>query len=73
MCVSLTISRFQRKDVAGVSAGEKDATNNDADDSSDSGEKASDEANFGNKSQVLNLFTIDVDRWVATATGDYAG
>jgi hypothetical protein len=51
---------LRRKDVAGVSAGDSGDAN--SDDSSESGEKASDEANFGSKSQVLNLFTIDVDR-----------
>ena len=55
---------IQRKDVLGVSAGDA-ATDDDASSKSDKdNEKDSTSDTFGNKSQVLNLFTIDVDRYV---------
>ena len=53
---------LRRKDVAGASnGGGEDASSDSGSDGSDK-EDENKEANFGSKSQVLNLFTIDVDR-----------
>ncbi|KAK4052550.1 hypothetical protein OIO90_004318 [Microbotryomycetes sp. JL221] len=59
---------LRRKDVIGAAGGDSGSSDDGDDDNSSSAkdDKASEEGgpntNFGNKSQVLNLFTIDVDR-----------
>ncbi|KAM0789106.1 hypothetical protein ACM66B_003161 [Microbotryomycetes sp. NB124-2] len=56
---------LRRKDVVGVAGGGSGSSEDNDGEKSDDGddsEKSDESTKFGNKSQVLNLFTIDVDR-----------
>ncbi|KAK4047906.1 hypothetical protein OIV83_005089 [Microbotryomycetes sp. JL201] len=53
---------LRRKDVVGISGGADASADDENESNEEDSEGGSTKNNFGNKSQVLNLFTIDVDR-----------